>query len=1363
MKDVGVPDMTSLEHLDETSMLENLEKRLLEAQQPYTYVSTVLVAVNPLREIVGPKMESFFNAPFDPKVPHPDALAELAYQRLQGGRAPDQSIVVSGESGAGKTETAKVVIQYLTERAARASASRNGQRGNSMKDLASRIVAISPVLEAFGNASTHRNPNSSRFGRFVKLMFDSGGKRLTGGELETYLLEKSRVVRQNAGERNFHAMHMALDHRPAAALKPSKKLLLDSSHQYRCMPKVACVVHAHGSVHKSVPVLDQVTKSLDAIRFDAERCEAAWRTLGAIVALADVEVLATEDPTSKEMVSKIEVADALQRVATLLDADVESLRTTLTKRIVNTRDGAIPVPRDLSDSNTARDAACRFIYGRLFDALVAQCNKALVDDHDKKGARDDEPPPVYRFIGILDIFGFEILEHNGLETLLINFANEALQQMFCDAVFKAELKLYEDEGILSEEAKQVKPPNSKPTLDLLIGKTPPGVLKMLDAQCAMGARVGRDVAFLNHVHKEHSKHPSFPTTSKLQVRECFRIRHYAGDVSYTVIKPSVDGWVVTNIDAVPDGLYDAIGSSKDEFVASLATHLPMGEISPNNKRASGARLKTVASRFTSSMTALSLTLTATDCGFVRCVKPTPKMVPGVFDRRYVADQLRALGIVAATEVLRVGLPHRIEYAALFATLPSSARAVLDGEKPDIVVACTLSAFEVPASDYRLGKTRIFFPASALRRINDLLLFDAEAEPEKAALVAKRLVEAKKAAEAARQYVDKAVKDAERAKQATNRALETLAAVDTEDEDDEDDVDEDTAVAVAGARRDAERANEVARAATGAAEEATTAVAKVASPAEAHEHANVAKDKAARSKEQAAMAKAAYDKATRHGEAVAMGSRALRSTREAARSAESALRHAKEALDEVHAAARRLSLPELKAALQKTTKCADDAEAKAAEAEAQSKGVTHAASDVNPSALMMKAVAEAQKSRRIAEKEAEGARGAAELTKSCVADQLEREKKAKQAEDERRKEAAKRAAAAPPLPPSRPTAEDRDEEADRLPPLDEHQREAKDKLKGRLSGYMNRRPLSSDLGRDDDTPTRPTSTSITMNPQLHPKRVLGHLRHFKRWFALETVAESEESTVQTLGARSPSELSLPPSPPHHHHNSLRDMLYRGLYLTPVDADPNDQRLSLLHCVVKRKKGVTSHIFELFLSSDPDTMILSARRASPSSQTYHLYDESGPKKLVARIKDYSLTATSSGELAIFGHQRALRGGAPREIGVVLAPVPDPSVDDPPPRPEALRTVLTSGSDEIEGGNHVFVQRDPSKRDGKYSLDFRGRGKVASVKNFQLVAVGSQGRDDPVLQFCKVSANRFHLDFAPPFSPLGAFALAVSTCLT
>ena len=257
------------------------------------------------------------------------------------------------------------------------------------------------------------------------------------------------------------------------------------------------------------------------------------------------------------------------------------------------------------------------------------------------------------------------------------------------------------------------------------------------------------------------------------------------------------------------------------------------------------------------------------------------------------------------------------------------------------------------------------------------------------------------------------------------------------------------------------------------------------------------------------------------------------------------------------------------------------------------------------------------------------------------------------------------------------------------------------------------------------------------------------------------------------------------PPPRETNALRDMAYMGVEVPPLDPAPSDARTCLLHAVVKRKKGalMSSQMFELSLSSAPDSTILAAKRVSTGSSHYYFF-EAGKKKPFARVRDAPADAKfhdTSSEMALYGHQRASRGGAPREIGVILEPSPAAAGDaraatdflatvsggsaSPAPGGGASGNLFERFSHQ-DGGLVVMMQRDPAKRDGKYSLDFRGRGKVASVKNFQLIVASdheSFNREEIVLQFCKVAANRFHLDFAPPFTPATAFALAVSTCLT
>ncbi|KAJ8613568.1 hypothetical protein CTAYLR_002223 [Chrysophaeum taylorii] len=1451
----SVPDMTALEHLDEASMLENLETRLLKAKEPYTYVSTVLVAVNPLQKVEGLGFETFCDAPFDPSLPHPNALAELAYQRIRGGRAPDQSLVVSGESGAGKTESSKIVVQYLTRRAA-------GQNGDL--DLAARIVAISPVLEAFGNASTHRNANSSRFGRFVKLLFDPRGVsgRLRGGELETYLLEKSRVVRQNLGERNFHAVHMMLKHRPAPLLA---SLLAPPDHKHRCMPSSAAedLVEDSEKVdnrsHWSIPAFEAVQRAMAAIGIGRDQAEATWCVLGAIATLADVEVGATEDSVSCEQIASLSEAPdtPLATAAKLLhlgNVHLSRVVNTLARRVVVTRDDKLEVPRSPSDAATARDAACRWLYGALFGALVSQCNKALRDDDDDDddddGKKDESnrppPPPKARYIGILDIFGFETLDGgNGLETLLINYANEALQQLFCDSVFAAELELYEAEGILLDGLRDLKPPDSRATLELLAGKgLNPGILRILDAQCMTGNAGAtalsddrRDASFLSNVGREHGR--VLAKTRAQDRRHMFHVKHYAGIVGYTVIKKDTDGWVVTNLDAVPDGLQALVAESTSPFVAALGDQqeaealeaMPEGRASMRRRSA-----QTVAGRFVSSMTALSATLKATDCGFVRCIKPTPKMVPGVFDRAYVSEQLRALGIVAATEVLRVGLPHRVKYANLVKLMPQSARSVFENAPNDLVVACILQAFEVPADAYKLGMTRVFFPASALARINEALTFDEAADPERATVIARRLVEAKESAQAASKLLEDVHAQNSRARDAAKQAALALDALPLAEIDEGG---EDAATSTGEARKNATLATNAATQAARVATSATKAADEIPHCAPAREAADLATSKATAAAEHAATAKRLAEDVARYAASVTSAKERTDETRREVTKTQDEMRSAERICVRAEAAARRLAIAETNAEGEKIRAHADVAETKLARLKEEIEAILVLWA-TEPLKALRQGLGDVRSCLESAEVEAEAA-----IEASGQADTFAEEQKEKDAEEQRKREEAARKEA------ERKEAERKAKEAELAAQEAERraQREAKEKRDAR-SAYDERPKQGGEAGPssgNDEPPEDPVlsneedaaararnnnngqfnnktdggdqedeededTAAIDMeNKEMPPAlvrepskisrdRLSTRIRRLRRWFILEKLwdeankpktfapksaqsglsssVRASRTAAQNLGDSDPSSPS-----------SLRDMAYRGLNATPLDVTPDDPRLPLLHTIVKRKAVgmMSSYQFELFLSAEPTKMLLTARRPASGSSNYIVYDQTVsaptssrtnfPKRVIARLKESNsvagddrhsaaTTSPSSGEIAIFGQERP-NGSMPREICVLLAPHAYGAEASAIPSLSAHALQ----QDTVDPSIPVFVQRDPVIRDGMYLLNFRGRGRVASGKNFQLVAAAKDAlresidhADDEavVLQFCKVSANRFHLDFSPPFTPLSAFSLAVSICL-
>ncbi|CAH0369346.1 unnamed protein product [Pelagomonas calceolata] len=1452
----GVPDMTALENLGEWSMLRNLELRLIGKSEPYTLVSTVLVAVNPLKETAKPDFKSFVDASWDPTRPHPNQLAELAYQRLQGGRAPDQSLVVSGESGAGKTETSKIVVKYLTQRGTASGA------GDTQ--LAKRISAVSPVLESFGNAATMRNHNSSRFGRFVKLLFAPSGKKVVGGDdlllaggaLETYLLEKSRVVRQGSGERNFHAFHMTLDQRPSRQLGDRKLLLDPSKHAHRSMPPYGQQMRAKAGL-EHVPEYRACDQALEAIGFDAATKAAAWDLLGGIVSLADVVIKVKVDAASQEDVADVELDGACLRAAKLLGWDVSALSQILCERTVKMRSEEVTVKRTPGEAAGARDAACRWLYGALFEKLVVQCNEALDGGLAAKSTR---------FVGILDIFGYETLEENGLETLLINYANESLQQLFCDAIFAAELQLYEDEGILTEEdAKALAPPDSTATLQFLAGKgPPPGILRLLDAQCATGGtttgkKTGqdeRDSRFLGEVARVHKGNNSLANTKPKDRRYMFHVQHYAGVAGYTVVddsqKEGHEGWVVTNLDQVPERLAKLALTSTVSLVKGLEAVGQKASNENQNRRGSMGKPKTVASRFAASMSELTKVLEATDCGFCRCIKPTPKMVPNEFDGPYVAEQLRALGLVAATEVLRVGLPHRVEYASLLNTLPAEAKRVLSGEPNDIVVSCTLSAFDVPASHFRLGKTRVFFPAAALRQINDLLEFDPAKDPERAALIAGKLQAAKQAAQEARKAAQEAVDALSRADAAVASARQCVASL--PDDDGDDQCDEDARQAgldaqTAGA--DAEDAQDCATQAKQAADKQPNAP----KAAEAARKAQLCADKA---KEASDQADAAASKCDDVAEALGGARRAAAQSQTALTICVAARKACLAAKDGATSAVRRLKLSEVTVKVQEAKaaaqECIDAGKACEKAAAAASAGPRAGTGDLAQLAkrcaekreMASQAHAEArafrdealkfaeaqrladeeerrrkeEEERRRREEEARLRREAEERKRkeeearvAAEAEQLRRKEEEAKQQHEARIAAAKDAAAAEELRKAELIREAQARENERqLRVKAEKLRRAKEKAandakaaqafaafdvpKTRLSDVQPPTPqkLTTQLSGGFSSPKPPPppddedeefvddeagydqddddfiEEALSPSKKVSAEWVVQHLRRFKRWYVVERLGS--DGNVCKYEPPPPPPLEIlnrphPPLPPRREVNALRDMAFRGVDLCPEDPAPRDRRTCLLHCVVKRKKSTLgSAQFEFSLSCLPDDTLLTAKL---SGKHWQLFD--GDATLpYGQLRDaMSMTARPDSEMGLFGHQRANRGGAPREIGVVVEP----------PVSDAGFLESLGGAKNLPGGalfdrfsRHdprlvVCMQRDPVKRNGKYSLDFRGRGKVASVKNFQLQAAADPGRRskkaDIVLQFAKVSANRFHLDFAAPFTPTTAFALAVSTCVT
>ncbi|KAH8094016.1 hypothetical protein JL720_4000 [Aureococcus anophagefferens] len=600
-------DATAMRHLNEPELLHT---RYL-ADEAYTRVGTVLVAVNPLKAIPQPRMRAYADAAF---------------------------------GGAGKTETSKIVLAYLAWR---------GGGDDAGASLSEALDAVAPALEAFGNAATSRNPNSSRFGKFLKLYFDGDG-RLRGGGLETYLLEAP-------GESNYHALYTLRRLKGMTPLGECRVLPGGFAYSDKAPRDKA--------VNAALELLIQGDAVPNSTTGDAS---AVWRVCAAVVHLGDVLVFG-EDRGQIDQ----HPGCPFELFARNLGFDAhfgDEVARSLAETVVRTRGESFCRALTPAQTQLAVQALARHLYGRLFDALVAACDERL-----RRDAAGGNP------VGVLDVFGFEAFEVNGFETLLINYANEALQQHFCDAVFAAELRLFEAEGL--ERPDVPAPPDSGATLEFLVAARPPGVLRLLDAACATATGDGAkdDAKFLASVHRDLARHPLcriqplvWVVLTKLQnslsrsnrrhpaprahpdLRRRFTVRHYAAHVAYDVCG-GPGAWTKGNVDGVDADFLD---------LAKEGAQLPFAA-RPAPASKTSRKKPTVASTFVKSMQALHATLKACDCGFIRCVKPAP-MRAGDFARG--ACQLRALGLLAACEVLKVGLPTRVPYGDVVAKLPGDAAA-----------------------------------------------------------------------------------------------------------------------------------------------------------------------------------------------------------------------------------------------------------------------------------------------------------------------------------------------------------------------------------------------------------------------------------------------------------------------------------------------------------------------------------------------------------------------------------------------------------------------------------------------------------------------------------------------------------------
>ncbi|KAK2574356.1 Unconventional myosin IC [Acropora cervicornis] len=592
---IGVQDFVLLEDFrSEDAFLENLRKRY-QSDLIYTYIGTVVVSVNPYKNlpiysqdvIDKYRGENLYELP-----PHIYAISDTAYRSMKEERV-DQCVLISGESGSGKTEASKKILEYL------AAISTHSVDVKRIKD---RLLESNPVLEAFGNARTNRNDNSSRFGKYMDIQFDFKGSPV-GGHIINYLLEKSRVVHQAKGERNFHIFYQLLQGGNDELLE-SLDLERDTSTYF--------YLNQGGNTH--IETLDDIAnfkhvkKALSTIEFTENEQTSLFAIIASVIHLGMVNFL---EPETEHGQVKLQNGRPVNVVSKLLGCPEEYLEKALTSRTVETRGDKVRTPLTIEQAIYARDALAKAIYERMFTWLVNRINTSLVnkDYHGKK-----------TLMGLLDIYGFEIFEMNSFEQFCINYCNEKLQQLFIELTLKEEQQEYRKEGIKWEKVDFF---DNKVICDLIEARHQ-GVIALLDEECLVPGDVS-DLTFLDKMEKTIGEHPHF-----------IRLKHYAGDVTYNVI-----GFMDKNNNLLFRDLKEAMCKSTNSITSKVFSEKEMLSLK---------RPETAGTQFKASLNNLMSILMCKQPSYVRCIKPNGSKRAGVFQDDLVRHQVKYLGLM---ENLRV--------------------------------------------------------------------------------------------------------------------------------------------------------------------------------------------------------------------------------------------------------------------------------------------------------------------------------------------------------------------------------------------------------------------------------------------------------------------------------------------------------------------------------------------------------------------------------------------------------------------------------------------------------------------------------------------------------------------------------------
>ncbi|XP_032205552.1 myosin-IIIa isoform X4 [Mustela erminea] len=713
LKDVD--DLATLEVLDENTVSEQLENCYCR-DQIYMYVGDILIALNPFQSLglySTQHSKLYIGAKRTANPPHIFAMADLGYQSMVTYNS-DQCIVISGESGAGKTESAHLLVQQLTVL---------GKANN--RTLQEKILQVNNLVEAFGNASTIINDNSSRFGKYLEMKFSSSGA-VVGAQISEYLLEKSRVIRQALGEKNFHIFYYIyaglaekkkLAHYKLPENKPPRYLQNDHLRTVQDM--------MNNSFYKSQHEL--IEQCFKVIGFTMEQLGSIYSILAAILNVGNIEFssVATEHQIDKSHISN---HTALENSASLLCIQADELQEALTSHCVVTRGETIIRPNTVEKATDVRDAMAKTLYGRLFSWIVNHINSLL-----KHGASLSENGDELS-IGILDIFGFENFKKNSFEQLCINIANEQIQYYFNQHVFTWEQNEYLNEGV---NARVIEYEDNLPLLDMFLQK-PMGLLSLLDEESRFPKATDQTLVekFEGNLKSQYFWRPK-------RMELSFGIHHYAGKVLY-----NASGFLAKNRDTLPTDIVLLLRSSENSVIRQLVNHpltktgnLPhsktgnlinyqmrtseksinltkdqSGEATHHAIETTNMKTQTVASYFRYSLMDLLSKMVVGQPHFVRCIKPNNERQARKYDKEKVLLQLRYTGILETARIRRLGYSHRI----LFSNFIKRYHVLCykwNEEPPVSPDSCAAILEKAGLDNWALGKTKVFLKYYHVEQLN----------------------------------------------------------------------------------------------------------------------------------------------------------------------------------------------------------------------------------------------------------------------------------------------------------------------------------------------------------------------------------------------------------------------------------------------------------------------------------------------------------------------------------------------------------------------------------------------------------------------------------------------------------------------